>query len=117
MLPEGDARIAYGAMNVGSNWLEAGRADLAEPRLREALEIRRAAYVAEPEHPELRTAAGWLISCLLVRAAAGEEAEANEAEARRLCDEVRPRLGRDAGHGAAVSLPRPRLTALSRSAR
>ena len=87
VLPEGDARIAYWGDECGASWLEAGRADLAEPRLREALEIRRAAYVAEPEHPDLRDAAGWLISCLLVRAAAGEDAAANEAEARRLCDE------------------------------
>ena len=87
MLPEGDARLAYGAMNVGASWLEAGRADLAEPRLREALEIWRAAYVAEPEHEDLRDAAGWLTCCLLVRAAAGEEAAARKAEARRLCEE------------------------------
>lgn len=43
--------------------------------------------VAEPEHPELRTAAGWLTLCLLVRAPAGEGAAARNAEARRLCDE------------------------------
>ena len=87
VLPEGDARRAYGPLNSGSNLLEAGRADEAEPLFREALGIWRAAYVAEPEHPELGLAAGWLTLCLLVRAAAGEDAAAREAEARRLADE------------------------------
>jgi hypothetical protein len=87
VLPEGDTRLATGAMNVGSNWLEAGRADLAEPLLAEALEIRRAAFVEEPQHPELRLAAGWLIRCLLVRAAAGENAGLREMQARQLAEE------------------------------
>lgn len=87
VLPEDDTRLATGALNTGANWLEAGRADLAEPLLAEALEIRRAAYVEEPQHPELRTAAGWLISCLLVRAAAGENAGLREMQARQLAEE------------------------------
>ncbi|WP_101069249.1 tetratricopeptide repeat protein [Roseovarius salinarum] len=87
VLPPGDARIAFGAMNTGSKWLEAGRADRAEPLLREALEKLRAAFVAEPDHPDLRNAASWLISYLLVRAAAGADAERREAEARALADE------------------------------
>lgn len=87
VLPEDDTRLAYGAINVGSNWLRAGRADLAEPLLQEALEIWRAAYVEEPQHPELRLAAGWLIRCLLVRAAAGENAGLREMQARQLAEE------------------------------
>lgn len=87
MLPAGDARLAYGALNTGVNLLEAGAADRAEPLLQEALEIRRAAFVAEPDHPELRIAAGWLISCLLVRAAAAENRKAKTAAARNLCAE------------------------------
>ena len=87
VLPEGDTRLATAAMNVGSNWLEAGRADLAEPLLAEALEIRRAAFVEEPQHPELRLAADWLIRCLLVRAAAGENVGLREMQARQLAEE------------------------------
>jgi hypothetical protein len=87
VLPPGDARIAFGALNTGGTWLEAGRADRAEPLLQEALEIRRAAFVSEPDHPQLRNAAAWLTLCLLVRAAAGAEAARREAEARKLCDE------------------------------
>ena len=51
VLPPGDARIATGAMNTGAAWLEAGRADAAEPLLQEALETLRAAFEAEPDHP------------------------------------------------------------------
>ena len=41
--------------------------------------------MAEPDHPQLRTAAGWLTLCLLVRATAGQDAARREAEARKLC--------------------------------
>jgi hypothetical protein len=51
------------------------------------VEKLRAAFVAEPDHPNLRLAAFWLISCLLVRAAAGQDAAHREAAARKLCDD------------------------------
>ena len=86
-LPPGDARIATAAMNTGAAWLRDGRADAAEPLLREALEPLRDAFEAEPDHPDLRTAAGWLTRCLLVRAAAGQDTARHEAEARALADE------------------------------
>ena len=87
VLPSGDARLAYGLMNTGSYLLEAGGAATAEPLLQEALAVRRAAYVAEPQHPDLLVTAGWLISCLLVLAAAGEDAGRRRVEARALADE------------------------------
>jgi len=55
--------------------------------LTEALEILRAAYVEEPQHPDLRNAASWLIRCLLVLAVAGEDREENEKKALQLCEE------------------------------
>ncbi|WP_179141888.1 tetratricopeptide repeat protein [Salibaculum halophilum] len=86
-LPTGDTRIAIGAMNTGAEWLRAGRADAAEALLQEAVDIRRRAFEAEPDHPDLRTSAGWLISCLLVRAAAGQDTTRCQKEARALADE------------------------------
>ena len=68
VLPSGDARIAYGALNTGAAWLQSGAAGTAEPLLREALEIREAVFAAQPQHPDRRAAAQWLIACLLVRA-------------------------------------------------
>lgn len=88
VLPPGDARLANVLVNTGSFLLEAGRtATAAEPLLQEALAIWRAAYVVEPQHPELRIAAGWLISCLLVLAVAEEDAARRRVEARALADE------------------------------
>jgi hypothetical protein len=87
VLPPGDARIATGAMNTGAAWLEAGRADAAEPLLHEALATLRDAFEAEPDHPDLRNAASWLTLCLVVRAAAGQDAARREAEARALADD------------------------------
>jgi tetratricopeptide (TPR) repeat protein len=84
VLPPGDARIAPAAMNTGGMLLEAGRADAAEALLQEALAIRRENFEAEPDHPELRLAAGWLTLCLLVRAAAGQDTARREAAAREL---------------------------------
>lgn len=86
-LPGKDARVATGALNTGAMWLEAGRADAAEELLQEAVETLRRAFVAEPEHPELRTAASWLMSCLLVRAAAGQDTARRESAARALADD------------------------------
>ena len=85
VLAPDDVRLAYAAMNTGSVWLEAGAADRAEPLLREALQIREAALADHPGHPDLRNAAGWLITCLLTRAGAGEDRRRREAEARSLC--------------------------------
>lgn len=89
VLPKNDTRLAYAAMNTGVCWLQAGRADLAEELLEEALKNLRGAFIEEPQHPDLRNAAGWLISCLLVRAAAGENREKNEKKARQLAEEFR----------------------------
>jgi tetratricopeptide (TPR) repeat protein len=86
ILPPGDARLAYGALNTGAMMLESGVADRAEPLLREALEIREAAFAAQPQHPDRRLAADWLISCLLRRAQAGENRGLREMQARQLCD-------------------------------
>lgn len=105
VLPAGDARIATVAMNTGGMWLEASRADAAEALLQEALAIRRAAFVAEPDHPELREAAGWLTRCLLVRAAAGQDAARRAAEARALADEFR--LDWAAAQAMARQYPQP----------
>ena len=86
ILSPDDARLAYGALNTGAAMLTSGAADCAEPLLREALEIREAAFAAQPQHPERRNAAGWLISCLLRRAQAGENRGLREMQARQLCD-------------------------------
>ena len=86
VLPPGDARLGYGLVNTGAGWLRAGRADLAEPLLREALELWQGVFAKQPQHPDTRGAADWLISCLLRRAAAGENWGLREMEARQLCD-------------------------------
>ena len=86
VLPLGDARLGYGLLNTGAMWLTAGRADLAEPLLREALELWQGVYAAQPQHPDTRNAAGWLILCLLRRAAAEENRGLREMEARKLCE-------------------------------
>ncbi|QIE54703.1 tetratricopeptide repeat protein [Pikeienuella piscinae] len=85
VLPASDARLAHGALNSGAMWLMGGAAEKAEPLLREALEIREAAFAAQPQHPDRRDAADWLIACLLTRARAGVNRGAKEAEAKRLC--------------------------------
>lgn len=72
-------------MNTGSTWLKSRRPDLAEPLLREALEILEAVFAAQPLHPRRRDAAAWLIACLLVRARAGVNRGLREAEAKMLC--------------------------------
>jgi tetratricopeptide (TPR) repeat protein len=86
VLPPGDARLGYGLMNTGASRLRGGQADLAEPLLREALELRQQVYAGQPQHPEARGAARWLILCLLQRAAAGENRGLREMEARGLCE-------------------------------
>lgn len=86
VLPPGDARLGYGLMNTGAMWLKAGRADLAEPLLREALALWQGVYAGQPQHPDTRDAADWLILCLLRRAAAGENRGKREMEARQMCD-------------------------------
>ena len=86
ILAPDDARLAYGAMNTGAAMLESGGADRAEALLREALEIREKVLAAQPRHPNRLLAAGWLISCLLVRARAGENRGLREMQARLLCD-------------------------------
>lgn len=99
VLPPRDARLGYGLVNTGSGWLQAGRADLAEPLLREALELWQAVFAGQPQHPNTRKAADWLILCLLRRAAAGENRGLREMEARQLCErygidlETQRRLG------------------------
>jgi hypothetical protein len=68
-------------------WLKAGHADEAEDLLKQALHIRQETYHDVPLHPDRRNAAGWLISCLLVRAAAGENRGHREMQARQLADQ------------------------------
>lgn len=85
VLQPGDERLAYSVMNSGSAWLRAGAAGIAEPLLREALETREAVFAAQPQHPERRATAEWLIVCLLTRARARVNRGAREAEAKRLC--------------------------------
>jgi hypothetical protein len=84
-LDPGDARLGYSLMNTGAYWLTSGSANRAEALLREALELRQKVFAAQPQHPDTRAAADWLISCLLVLARAGDDAEARRAEARALC--------------------------------
>lgn len=86
VLPLEDARLGYPLMNTGAMWLEAGRADLAEPLLRQALILWQKVFAMQPQHPDTRNAAGWLISCLLRRAAVGENRGLREMEARQLCE-------------------------------
>jgi tetratricopeptide (TPR) repeat protein len=88
ILPTGDARLGFATMNVGSMWLQNGDAMLAEPLLKEALEISEAAFDAQPQHPRRRDAAEWLILCLLVlaRARGGVNRGAYEARAKMLCN-------------------------------
>lgn len=85
VLPPGDARLATGAMNTGATWLKSGRPDRGEDLLNEALKIWEAVFAAQPQHPDRRNAAGWLIACLLVRAHAGVNRGLREAEAKTLC--------------------------------
>ena len=85
LLPPGDARLALSAANTGSLQLETGVADRAELLLREALGIFDTVLADYPMHDDRRSAAAWLISCLLVRAGAGEDRRGREAEARALC--------------------------------
>lgn len=87
VLPVGDARLGYSALNGGASWLQAGNSARAEPLLRKALAIWEAAFADQRQHPDRRDAAEWLISCLLVRARAGINRGAREAEAKRLCAE------------------------------
>ncbi|WP_299861223.1 toll/interleukin-1 receptor domain-containing protein [uncultured Hoeflea sp.] len=85
VLDPGDARLGYSLVNTGSYWLQSGSANRAEALLREALELRRTVFAAQPQHPETRNAASWLISCLLVLARAGDDPDARQAGARALC--------------------------------
>ncbi len=87
VLPRGDTRLGNTLMNTGAQWLQTGRADLAEPLLDEAVQIEGAAYDKYTEHPEGKRTASWLISCLLTRARAGENTGAREARAMQLCKE------------------------------
>jgi tetratricopeptide (TPR) repeat protein len=82
----GNVRLGVGVMNSGLMSLTAGRADLAEPLLREALGLLEVAYVGQPQHPDMRDSAGLLVSCLVVLAAAGDNTGLREMEARQLCD-------------------------------
>ena len=85
VLPPGDARLGYGFLNTGAMALKARAADRAEPLLEEALALWRAVYVEAPRHEDIVDAAGWLVSCLLARAGAGENRGRREMAAKRLC--------------------------------
>lgn len=85
LLAHDDARLGLSAMNVGASWFDAGDVARAEPLLREALTILETAFAPQPQHPHRRSAAEWLILCLLVRARAGVNTGLKEAEAKRLC--------------------------------
>lgn len=85
VLDPGDANLGSSLMNTGAYWLKSGSAARAEPLLREALELRQTVFAAQPQHPETRLAADWLISCLLTLARVGDRPEVLKAEARALC--------------------------------
>lgn len=87
VLDPGDARLGYSLISTGAYWLKSGSADRAEALLREALELRRNVHAAQPQHPDTRGAADWLISCLLVLARAGDDADTRRAKARALCEQ------------------------------
>jgi tetratricopeptide (TPR) repeat protein len=103
VLPPEDARVAIGLINTGAMWLSSGAPGRAEPMLREALDLWQAVHAERPRHPDTRNAADWLISCLLVRARAGEDTAEHEDEARRLCD----RYGFDFAERQAIARQYP----------
>jgi Tfp pilus assembly protein PilF len=84
VLPPGDARLAYGCLNVGTLRLKAGQARQAEDLLREAYDLWNA--LLPSDHPELRNAAGWLTSCYLVLARLPGAKGLYEAKAKAICD-------------------------------
>jgi len=86
ILPQSDSRLGTAAMNVGSMWLKNGDAARAEDLLRESLTICETVFAAQPQHPDRRNAAGWLILCLIVRARGGVNRGKRQAEAKMLCD-------------------------------
>ncbi|MEQ8480493.1 MAG: tetratricopeptide repeat protein [Hoeflea sp.] len=86
VLDPGDARLGFSLLSTGAYWLKSGSAASAEPLLRETLEIRKTVFAAQPQHPETRNAADWLILCLLTLARAGDRPDARQAEARALCE-------------------------------
>lgn len=85
VLDPGDANLGFSLTNTGAYWLKSGAAARAEPLLREALELRQTVFAAQPQHPDTRNAAEWLVSCLLTLARAGDQPEARRAEGLALC--------------------------------
>jgi len=89
VLPAGDARLGYGLMNLGAARLRLGRANAAEPLLRQALALWETVHADRPHHEDRRIAADWLVSCLLVLARverAKAQIQARRAEAQAICD-------------------------------
>jgi len=87
-----DIDLGYSPNYLGSFLLEARRPAEAEPMLREALAIRRAAFDDEtPQHDRTRGTAEWLAACLLTREILGhplpDGAGPREVEAPRLCED------------------------------
>ena len=87
ILEPGDFRLGGTMINTGATWLQSGAAARAKPLLCEALELLQTVFAAQPQHPDTRLAAGWMISCLLTLARAGDWPESRRAETRALCDQ------------------------------
>ncbi len=87
ILPSDDVRLTAPLTSTAAMYLRSGQADQAEPLLEEALQICRNAFPEAPKHPNILNTAGWLVSCLLVRATAGENTGLRDAKAKQLCDE------------------------------
>jgi hypothetical protein len=51
------------------------------------MDLWRKVFADQPQHPDIRNAADWLIACILVRARAGEDRGGREARAKQLCHE------------------------------
>ncbi|WP_424965004.1 hypothetical protein [Dinoroseobacter sp. S375] len=77
--------IATDARNAGSTRLEAGQVTSAETLLREAYQIHSEIFASRPDHQDLKNSAGWLTSCLLTRARAGDDPEGRHREAQEIC--------------------------------
>ena len=107
VLDPGDANLGHSLMNTGSYWLKSGAATEAEPLLREALQLWQTVFAAQPQHPDTRGVADWLISCLLTLARAGDRPDARRVEARALCDRYGFDFDREVEHARQFPLQPP----------
>jgi tetratricopeptide (TPR) repeat protein len=83
VLPPTDADIGQACNNLGEILLQRGQIYEAEPLLLEALQIREAAYSANPQHPNTLKAAHDLVHVYLVK---GDPAEAKRVAFRHGLD-------------------------------